>query len=338
MIDSGAASLARAATSAISDTSAGLSPAEPVVRVRGLVKRFGDRTAVAGVDLDVHRGEIFGLLGPNGAGKTTTMRAIYGVTIPSDGRVEVFGLDVAAHGRRVRARLGVTLQDNVLIEALSPVENLRVFCRYHLLGRAASEKRIEELIAFLSLASHRDVPVRNLSGGYQRRVAIALSLVAEPELLILDEPTTGLDPAVRRALWDNVRALRDGGATVLLTTHYMDEAERLCDRVAVMSAGKVLAVGSPRELVARHLAVDVVEIEGQAAEIAQTTALVSTFSSRVVAVRSGRRTTFHCADGAGLADLLRRQDGRHRHDLVVRPSNLEDLFLHLTGSDLEGGA
>ncbi|MCA1807088.1 MAG: ATP-binding cassette domain-containing protein [Actinobacteria bacterium] len=183
MIDSGAASLARAATSAISDTSAGLSPAEPVVRVRGLVKRFGDRTAVAGVDLDVHRGEIFGLLGPNGAGKTTTMRAIYGVTIPSDGRVEVFGLDVAAHGRRVRARLGVTLQDNVLIEALSPVENLRVFCR--------------------------------------------------------------------------------------------------C---------------------------------------------------------SGRRTTFHCADGAGLADLLRRQDGRHRHDLVVRPSNLEDLFLHLTGSDLEGGA
>jgi lipooligosaccharide transport system ATP-binding protein len=196
----------------------------PVVEVRDLVKRFGDRTAVAGVDLDVARGEIFGLLGPNGAGKTTTMRAVYGVARPTSGSVTVFGLDVARHPREVRARLGVTLQDNVLIEALTPVENLRVFCRYHLLGEKEAAARVEELIDFLALGSHRDVPVRNLSGGYQRRVAIAQSLVSRPELLILDEPTTGLDPAVRRALWDNVRELRERGTTVLLTTQYMYEA------------------------------------------------------------------------------------------------------------------
>jgi len=308
---------------------------DAIVEVRGLVKRFGERTAVAGIDLDVARGEIFGLLGPNGAGKTTTMRAVYGVTRPTAGVIRVFGLDVAVHRRRVRARLGVTLQDNVLIEALSPVENLRVFCRYHLLPHAEAERRIEELVGFLALSSHRDVPVRNLSGGYQRRVAIALSLVSNPELLILDEPTTGLDPAVRRSLWDNVRALRERGATVLLTTHYMDEAERLCDRVAVMADGKVLAIGGPRELVREHLAAEAVEIEDDEDEVPR---LLDTFPGRVVPVRSGRRTTLHCADGAALAVHLRDHDGGDHRTLVVRPSNLEDVFLHLTGSDLEGGA
>ncbi|MFN2425556.1 MAG: ABC transporter ATP-binding protein [Candidatus Binatia bacterium] len=305
-----------------------------IVEVRGLVKRFGARTAVAGIDLDVERGEIFGLLGPNGAGKTTTMRAVYGVTQPTAGVIRVFGLDVAVHRRAVRARLGVTLQDNVLIEALSPVENLRVFCRYHLLAHAEAERRIEALVAFLALASHRDVPVRNLSGGYQRRVAIALSLVSNPELLILDEPTTGLDPAVRRSLWDNVRVLRDRGATVLLTTHYMDEAERLCDRVAVMADGKVLAIGEPRELVRQHLAHEAVEIEEDDSVVA---GMLAGFAERVVRVRSGRRTTLHSMDAAALAAHLREHGGDHRA-LVVRPSNLEDVFLHLTGGSLEGGA
>jgi lipooligosaccharide transport system ATP-binding protein len=311
------------------------SAAEAIVEVRGLVKRFGERTAVAGIDLDVARGEIFGLLGPNGAGKTTTMRVIYGVIRPTAGSVRVFGLEVATHRRQIRSRLGVTLQDNVLIEALSPVENLRVFCRYHLLTKAAASRRIEELIDFLGLASHREVPVRNLSGGYQRRVAIALSLVAEPELLILDEPTTGLDPAVRRALWDNVRVLRERGTTVLLTTHYMDEAERLCDRVAVMAEGRVLAIGAPGELVQTHLAAETVEIEGDESEIA---ALCEGFAGRAVAVRSGRRTTLHTADGAALASHLRARDHGDRRSLVLRPSNLEDLFLHLTGGGLEAGA
>ncbi len=311
-----------------------LSTNGPIVEVRGLVKRFGERTAVAGVDLDVERGEIFGLLGPNGAGKTTTMRAVYGVTRPTAGEIRVFGLDVALHRREVRARLGVTLQDNVLIEALSPVENLRVFCRYHLLPHDDASRRIEELIGFLSLASHRDVPVRNLSGGYQRRVAIALSLVSRPELLILDEPTTGLDPAVRRALWENVRALRERGTTVLLTTHYMDEAERLCDRVAVMAGGEVLATGSPHELIRARLGFETVEVEGDDGEITQQ---LGDFPARVVRVRSGRRTTLHTADAAELAARL-RGDGREHRMLVVRPTNLEDVFLHLTGTSLEAGA
>ena len=304
----------------------------PVVEVRGLVKRFGDRTAVAGVDLDVQRGEIFGLLGPNGAGKTTTMRAVYGVSRPTSGTVTVFGLDVTRRPREVRARLGVTMQENVLIEALSPVENLRVFCRYHRLGEQEAAARVEELVAFLALASHRDVPVRNLSGGYQRRVAIAQSLVARPELLILDEPTTGLDPAVRRALWDNVRELRDRGTTVLLTTHYMDEAERLCDRVAVMSEGRVLALGAPAALVREHLAEEAVELEDDADAIARRTA---GFDARIVPVRAGRRTTLHTADATALAAHLKAGGAGH---LVARPSNLEDLFLHLTGGDLGGGA
>jgi len=308
---------------------------DAVVEVRGLVKRFGERTAVAGIDLEVARGEIFGLLGPNGAGKTTTMRAVYGVTRPTEGRIRVFGLDVATHGREVRARLGVTLQDNVLIEALSPVENLRVFCRYHLLSPSEAAKRTEALIEFLVLGSHRNVPVRNLSGGYQRRVAIALSLVSNPELLILDEPTTGLDPAVRRSLWDNVRVLRARGATVLLTTHYMDEAERLCDRVAVMAEGKVLAVGAPHDLVREHLAGEAVEIEGAEDEV---TRLLDGFAERVIPVRSGRRTTLHVGDAAALAAHLRGHDDGNRRAFVARPSNLEDVFLHLTGGGLEGGA
>jgi len=308
---------------------------DAIVEVRGLVKRFGTRTAVAGIDLDVERGEIFGLLGPNGAGKTTTMRAVYGVTRPTDGIIRVFGLNVAEHRREVRSRLGVTLQDNVLIEALSPVENLRVFCRYHLLPHAEAERRIEDLVGFLALTSHRDVPVRNLSGGYQRRVAIALSLVSRPELLILDEPTTGLDPAVRRALWDNVRELRERGATVLLTTHYMDEAERLCDRVAVMADGKVLAIGAPRDLVHRHLAVETVELECDDAELQR---FLEGYPSRVIAVRSGRRTTLHSEDSGALAAHVRSHDGGDRRTLVARPTNLEDVFLHLTGGGLEGGA
>ena len=209
-----------------------------IVRARSVSKRFGDHVAVDGLDLDVPRGLCFGLLGPNGAGKTTTLRMIYGVTRPTAGTIAVFDLDIARHTRAVRARLGVTLQQNVLIEALSPIDNLRVFGRYHLLREPELSRRIDELIDFLELRSHATMPVRTLSGGFQRRLAIGLSLMNRPELLILDEPTTGLDPAVRLALWSRVRELRAGGTTVLLTTHYMDEAQRLCDRVAIMAGGQ----------------------------------------------------------------------------------------------------
>src|SRR5215813_10553626 len=213
-----------------------VSSASPVVEARGISKKFGERFAVDNLDLTVPAGVCFGLLGPNGAGKTTTLRMIYGVTRATSGTIRVFGKDTNQHLRSIRSRLGVTLQQNVLIEVLSPRENLRVFGRYHLLGEPELSRRAEELLDFLELRSHADVPVRQLSGGFQRRLAIALSLMNRPELLILDEPTTGLDPAVRLVLWSRIRELRTAGTTVLITTHYMDEAQRLCDRVAIVSA------------------------------------------------------------------------------------------------------
>jgi lipooligosaccharide transport system ATP-binding protein len=223
--------------------------AVPVVECRAVTKRFDGRVAVAALDLEVEPGLCFGLLGPNGAGKTTTLKMIYGVTPPSEGSVHVFGLDVVQQTREVRRRLGVTLQENSFIEVLSAVENLRVFGRYHRLAAAELEARIEELLDFLELRSHASLPVVALSGGFKRRLAIAMSLLNRPELLILDEPTTGLDPAVRLSLWQRIRDLRQHGTSVLLTTHYMDEAERLCDRLVILAEGRVVADGSPAALI-----------------------------------------------------------------------------------------
>jgi lipooligosaccharide transport system ATP-binding protein len=305
-----------------------------IVRLRSVSKHFGERAAVNGLDLDVPRGMCFGLLGPNGAGKTTTLRMIYGVTRPTTGTIAVFGLDVAHHTRAIRARLGVTLQQNVLIEALSPVENLRVFGRYHLLREPELSRRIAELIDFLELRSHADVPVRTLSGGFQRRLAIGLSLMNRPELLILDEPTTGLDPAVRLALWSRVRELRAGGTTVLLTTHYMDEAQRLCDRVAIMAAGKIIADDAPAALITAHLAAEAVELDCTPAE---EPALFDGMPLPKYRVRVGRRLMLYLDDATTWADDIRRRDRGDRRALVVRPTNLEDVFLALTGTGLEGG-
>ena len=306
-----------------------------VVEVRGVSKRFGDRLAVNGIDLDVYAERCFGLLGPNGAGKTTTLRMVYGVTRPSSGTIRVFGLDIAREARAVRARLGVTLQANVLIEALSPAENLRVFGRYHLLRDPELSRRVEELLDLLELRSHAHVPVRALSGGFQRRLAIAQSLLNRPELLILDEPTTGLDPAVRLALWSRVRELRARGTTVLLTTHYMDEAQRLCDEVAIMSDGKIIELGAPRELITRRLARETVEIECTPAE---ETALLDGVPIGPNRLRAGSRLMLYLEDARPLVEHVRRHDGGDRRELVVRPTNLEDVFLALTGTRLEGGA
>jgi lipooligosaccharide transport system ATP-binding protein len=226
------------------------------------------------------------------------------------------------------------LQQNVLIEALSPKENLRVFGRYHLLREPELSRRADELIDFLELRSHATVPVRQLSGGFQRRLAIALSLINRPELLILDEPTTGLDPAVRLALWSRVRELRAAGTTVLLTTHYMDEAQRLCDRVAIMSFGKVIGEGVPAELIETRLARETVELDCAPEE-------ESTFLDGVQAsaprVRAGRRLMVYVDDATTLAARLRRRDPDDLRSLVVRPTNLEDVFLSLTGTNLEWG-
>jgi lipooligosaccharide transport system ATP-binding protein len=303
-----------------------------VVVARRLSKRFGERSAVDELDLTVEAGICYGLLGPNGAGKTTTLRMIYGVTRPTSGSVHVFGLDIATHRREVRARLGVTLQENVLVDALTPVENLKVFGRYYLIREPELSRRTEEMIEFLSLGSHRDVPVRHLSGGFQRRLAIAMSLMNRPELLVLDEPTTGLDPAVRLALWSRVRELRSGGTTVLLTTHYMDEAERLCDRVGIVSAGRMIAEGSPRELIERTLASETIEIDCREDEEPRLLDGVAVPRHRL---RAGGRLIFHLDDAAAFAERVRTREPGQRRLLVVRPTTLEDVFLALTGASLE---
>lgn len=303
-----------------------------IVEVSGVSKRFGARLAVDDLTLDVPQGVCFGLLGPNGAGKTTTLRMIYGVARPTRGHVRVFGMDVSRNVRAVRQRLGVTLQHNVLVEPLSPRENLMVFGRYHLLGEAELAQRVEEILDFMELRSHADAPVSTLSGGYQRRLAVALSLVNRPDLLILDEPTTGLDPGVRLALWSRVRELRRNGATILLTTHYMDEAQRLCDHVAIMSDGKVIAQGAPQDLILRYLARETVEIEATPEE---EYALLRQFDEVPQLYRAGNRTMIYLDQPERFLDRVRDLDRPDWRTVIVRPTNLEDVFLTLTGATLE---
>ena len=303
-----------------------------IVDARSISKRFGNRLAVDQLNLQVPAGTCFGLLGPNGAGKTTTLRMIYGVTKPSSGTILVFGSDIARHLRAVRSRLGVTLQHNVLIEQLSPVENLRVFGRYYLLRHADLSSRIEELIDLFELRSHAQVPVKNLSGGFKRRLAIALSLINRPELVIFDEPTTGLDPTVRLALWSRIRTLQAAGTTVLLTTHYMDEAQRLCDRVAIVSGGKIIGEGAPAELISSRLARETVEFDCDPEE---ESALLGGKGTALRHLRVGRRIMLYLDDVTAHIDMIRQWDQGDRRVLVVRPTNLEDLFLSLTGTSLE---
>jgi lipooligosaccharide transport system ATP-binding protein len=304
-----------------------------VVRCEQVTKRFGAKLAVDALELAVAKGQCFGLLGPNGAGKTTALKMIYGVARPSAGRVLVFDQDITTHAREIRARLGVTLQENALIEVLSPVENLRVFGRYHLLPHDVIEDRIESLLDFLDLRSHAHLPVKALSGGFQRRLAIALSLMNGPELLILDEPTTGLDPAVRLALWNRVRELRRAGTTVLLTTHYMDEAERLCDELAVLDQGRLVAQGAPAALVRDVLAPETLEIELPPGRHATVLSRLT----GVRALRSGAHLMLYAKDATALLEAVRRAEPEAQL-VAVRPTNLEDVFLALTGTKLEGGA
>jgi len=255
---------------------------------------------------------------------------------PTSGRIEVFGLDVAEHGRAVRARLGVTLQENVFIESLSAVENLRVFGRYHLLREPLLSRRVDELVDYLELRSHAHLPAVALSGGFKRRLAIAMSLMNDPELLILDEPTTGLDPAVRLLLWNKVRALKASGKTVLLTTHYMEEAERLCDRVLIMSEGKRVCEGAPKQLIAERLGREVLELDCTAAEEAALLDPAASPARR--SLRSGPRLFLFAEHVEPLVQKARTLPAASERGIVVRPANLEDLFLATTGTRLQEGA
>ena len=239
---------------------------DTLIRAKGLTKRFGDFTAVDGIDFELRRGEAFGFLGPNGAGKSSTMRMIGCVSPPSGGELTILGLDPVAQGSAIRSRLGVVPQEDTLDIELTVRENLLIYGRYFGLPRALIAERTARLLDFVQLTERADDQVEPLSGGMKRRLTIARSLINEPEILILDEPTTGLDPQARHVVWDRLYRLKQQGVTLILTTHYMDEAEQLCDRLVVMDKGVIAAEGSPRELIERYATREVLELRFQLSE------------------------------------------------------------------------
>ncbi|HEX6075114.1 MAG TPA: ABC transporter ATP-binding protein [Micromonosporaceae bacterium] len=308
-----------------------MSSATTLITARGLVKRFGDRVAVAGIDVEVRRGEAFGFLGPNGAGKSSTMRMIGCVSPPSAGELRVLGLDPVRQGPRIRARLGVVPQEDTLDAELTVRENLLVYARYFGIRRRAAEPRVGELLEFVQLADRADDRVEPLSGGMKRRLTIARSLLNEPELVLLDEPTTGLDPQARHLVWDRLFRLKQQGTTLVLTTHYMDEAEQLCDRLVVMDGGRIVAEGSPRELIGRYSTREVVELRFPPDEPLDGIAGKLDGVGRVEVLPD--RLLSYVDDGdAALAAVHQRQITPA--SVLVRRSTLEDVFLHLTGRTL----
>ncbi len=309
------------------------SGAEPelIVEARGLTKRFGDFEAVRGIDVAVRRGESFGFLGPNGAGKTSTMRMISAVSRPTAGELTIFGLDPRTEGPRIRAGLGVVPQEDTLELELSVRWNLEMFGRYFDLPRAEIRQRTAELLEFVQLSDRANSRVDDLSGGMRRRLTIARALINQPQLLILDEPTTGLDPQARHLLWDRLYRLKREGVTLIITTHYMDEAEQLCDRLVVMDHGAIVAHGTPRELIDQHSTREVVELRFGEEGVEPTPARLASFAQRVEVLPD--RTLLYVDDGdEALRDV--HGDGLTPLSALVRRSSLEDVFLRLTGRTL----
>ena len=304
-----------------------------LVRAVGLTKRFGSFTAVDGIDFEVEPGEAFGILGPNGAGKSSTMRMVGCVSPVSAGTLRVLGMDPAVDGRAIRARLGVVPQDDTLDTELSVWDNLIVYGRYFGLPRAELRTRAEELLRFFQLVDRRDDRVNPLSGGMKRRLTVARALVNQPELVLLDEPTTGLDPQARHLLWERLYQLKRTGVTLLLTTHYMDEAEQLCDRLVIMDRGRIVAEGSPRSLIDEHATREVVELRfTDAADQARAVPLLEPSSPRVELLTD--RVLVYTADGEAVLGVLHAA-GLHPASVLVRRGSLEDVFLLLTGRQLE---
>jgi len=302
-----------------------------LIQARGLEKRFGERIAVAGIDFDVRPGEAFGFLGPNGAGKSSTMRMIGCVSPPSGGTLTVLGLDPERDGARIRSRLGVVPQHDTLDQELSVRENIIVYGRYFGLPRRGLRERADQLLEFVQLSDRAGDKVEPLSGGMKRRLTIARSLVNEPDLLLLDEPTTGLDPQARHVVWDQLFRLKQRGVTLVLTTHYMDEAEQLCDRLVVMDKGLIVAEGSPRELIERYSTREVLELRFDGEEPADVAPRVDGRAARVEALPD--RLLVYTDDGDATFAAL-HDDGLRPDSHLVRRSSLEDVFLRLTGRTL----
>lgn len=295
-----------------------------IVSAQNLTKKFGDFAAVRGVSFAIQKGECFGLLGPNGAGKSTLINMIYGAASVSSGQLNVFGSNSDMNARENKKRLGVVTQDNALDESLTVFENMWVYGAFLGVPKGVRNRRIEELLEFLNLSHKSSAPIRALSGGMKRRLVFVRALLHDPEFLILDEPTTGLDPAVRHLLWGKVRELRKLGKTILLTTHYMHEAEVLCNRLLIMNEGQIVAEGSPKGLCHQH-----------------TPGYVAAFGGTDLKLPTDRGSYLVTHDSSGsyvrapnLSDLVDLQNEIGVEALQLRPSNLEDVFLKLTGEEL----
>jgi len=310
--------------------------AEVLVQASGLTKRFGDFIAVDGIDFSIPRGEAFGFLGPNGAGKSSTMRMVGCVSPPTSGELTILGMDPVRNGPAIRARLGVVPQENTLDIELTVRENLIVYGRYFGLPRAVIRERSDMLLDFVQLSDRAEDTVDPLSGGMKRRLVIARSLINEPDILLLDEPTTGLDPQARHIVWDRLFRLKQRGVTLILTTHYMDEAEQLCDRLVVMDAGRIVAEGSPRALIGQYSTPEVLEVRfdpGDHEQAAEKLAALPAGTSERLEVLADRVLVYTRNGDEALAAV--RGLGLEPITSLARRSTLEDVFLRLTGRQLD---
>ena len=305
----------------------------PILSVEGLRKRYGEQTVVDDLSFSVRRGQCFGLLGPNGAGKTTTLRMLLGMTMPDAGKLQLCGETIPEHAHRARLRVGVVPQFDNLDPDFTVAENLRIFGRYFGLSAAAIRERMPSLLEFARLEQKADAPVRALSGGMKRRLTVARALINDPDILVMDEPTTGLDPQARHLIWERLRSLLAAGKTILLTTHFMEEAERLCDELCVIDNGRKIAQGKPHELIAREIGCDVVEVYGD--DLTALRALLTPLADRVES--SGETLFCYARDPQPLVAALRAQTESHTMPglrYLHRPANLEDVFLRLTGREM----
>ncbi len=308
-----------------------MSDKEVLIAAKQLTKRYGDFTAVNGIDFEVRKGESFGFLGPNGAGKSTTMRIISATLTRSGGEITILGKDPEKFGPEIKAHLGVVPQTDNLDQALTVEENLYIYGRYFGLSKNFIQTKIEELLDFAQLVDKRSVKVEALSGGMKRRLTIARALVSEPEILMLDEPTTGLDPQARHILWDRLFRLKEQGVTLLITTHYMDEAEQLCDRLMVMDKGSIMAEDSPSGLIKRFSTKEVLEVRFGSDRNVVVAPQLKELVERIEVLPD--RILMYAEDGEDLLHQL-NQKGLHPITSLVRRSSLEDVFLRLTGRTL----
>ncbi len=304
---------------------------EKLIVARGLTKTYGDFVAVDGIDFDVAKGESFGLLGPNGAGKSTTMRIIGATSVRTSGTLTILGKDPEVNGPQIRAHLGVVPQQDNLDVELTVSENIFIYGRYFGLSSSFINKKIPELLEFAQLEEKKDTKVQALSGGMKRRLTIARSLVSEPDILMLDEPTTGLDPQARHILWDRLFRLKEQGVTLLITTHYMDEAEQLCDRLIVMDRGKIMAENSPSQLIKDYSTKEVLEVRFGSERNHEMVDVLRPLADRIEVLPD--RILLYAEDGEHLLEQIAAK-GIHPNTSLVRRSSLEDVFLRLTGRTL----